>query len=210
MSPEFLSVTPQRVRCYICGVFSKSPDHWKYRLRLGGHSPVCPSCQGKAEMQIEEMTNDPNLLGAFLLGAIAAVAGSLAWYVLSVGIDHEYVILAIAVGWLVGKAVVVGSGKKRGVALQVVAGALAFIGIMGGRYLFVNHFVSVVVPDRATGWLTFHQFMAINDRLLEYGDGVFDLVCSIVAVCYAAALPRADRLVSKAPTGVRGWRRWVR
>jgi len=210
MSPEFLSVTPQRVRCYICGVFSESPDHWKYRLRLGGHSPVCPSCQGKAEMQIEQMTNHPNLLGAVLLGAIAALAGSLAWYVLSVEIKHEYVILAIVIGWLVGKAVVVGSGNKRGAGLQVVAGALAFIGIMGGRYLLVNHFVSSVAPDRLTGWLTLHQFMAINGRLLERGDGLFDVICSIVAVCYAVVLPHADRLVSEVPTGLRGWRRWVR
>lgn len=210
MPPEFLSVTPQRVRCYICGAFSESPNLWKYRMRLGGHSPVCPSCQGKAEMQIEEMTNDPNLLGAVGLGAIAALVGSLAWYVLSVGIDREYVILALGIGWLVGKAVVFGSGNKRGAGLQVVAGAFAFVGIMGGRYLFVNHLVSAAAPSRNGGWLTFHQFMAVNGLLLERGNGIFDFIYSIAAVCYAVVIPRADRLVSEVPSGLRGWRRWVR
>ncbi len=210
MSPEFLSVTPQRVRCYVCGAFTESPDHWMYRLRLGGHSAVCPSCRGKAELEIEEMTAQPNLLGAVLLGAAAALSGSLAWYFLSVGIDREYVILAVGIGWLVGKAVVLGSGNKRGVGLQAVAGALAFIGVVGGRYLLVNHFVSAAEPGQHAAWLTFHQFMAINGLLLENGDGIFDVVCSIIAVCYAVVIPRADRLVSEAPTGLRGWRRWVR
>jgi len=210
MSPEFLSVTPQRVRCYICGAFSETPDQWKYRLRLGGHSPVCPSCAGKAAMEIEEMTNHPNLLGAVLLGALATLAGSVAWYVAAVVTNRQYMILAIGVGWLVGKAVVLGSGNKRGAELQVAAAALAFIGILGGRYLLVNHFVSVVAPNRASAWLTLQQFIAINGRLLQNGNGFFDLLCSVIAVCYALALPRADRLVSEAPSGVRGWRRWVR
>lgn len=210
MPPEFLSVTPQRIRCYICGAMTESPDHWKYRLRLGGHSAVCPACQGKAEIQIEEMTGEPNFLGAVLLGAGAALAGSLAWYLLSVGVEREYMLLAILIGWFAGKAVVFGSGNKRGVALQAVAGGLAFVGILGGRYLFVNHLVSVVVPDRAARWLTFHQFMAINCRLFQRGDGLFDAICSVIAVCYAVVIPRADRLVSKPPSGLRGWRRWVR
>ena len=210
MSPEFLSVTPQRVRCYCCGSFTQSPDGWKYRLRHGGHSAVCPSCVGKVEMELVEMTSHPNFGGAVLLGALAALAGSIAWYGFTLVTDREYYILALGIGWLVGKAVVLGSGNKRGVGLQAVAGLLAFVGVMGGRYLLVNHFVTTIAPDQVSSWLTFNQFMAINGQLLQHGSGFAELIFSVVAVCYAVVYPRADRLVAEAPTGVRGWRRWVR
>jgi hypothetical protein len=161
-------------------------------------------------MEIAEMTNHPNLVGAALLGALAALAGSIAWYGFRLIIDREYFILAIGIGWLVGKAVVLGAGNKRGQGLQIAAGALAFIGIVGGRYLSVNHFLSAAMPDRPLGWLTFRQFMAINARLLERGNGIGDLICSVVAASCAVLPPRPDRLVPEAPTGIQGWRRWVR
>ena len=94
--------------------------------------------------------------------------------------------------------------------LQAVAGLLAFVGVMGGRYLLVNHFVTTIAPDQVSSWLTFNQFMAINGQLLQHGSGFAELIFSVVAVCYAVVYPRADRLVPEAPTGVRGWRRWVR
>jgi len=210
MPPEFLSVTPQRVRCYVCGSFTESPNGWKYRLRHGGHSPVCPSCLGKAEMEIEQMTSHPNLVGAVLLGVLAAAAGSMAWYGVAIIINREYFILAVGIGWLVGKAVVFGSGNKRGQGLRITAGILAFVGLVGGRYLLVNHMLSTALTGWSLRWLTFRQFIAINARLLEHGNGIGDLICAVVAVAYAAMLPRPDRLASEAPTGVRGWRRWVR
>ena len=74
----------------------------------------------------------------------------------------------------------------------------------------VNYFVTTIVPGRAFPWLTFNQFMAINAQLLQRGSGLAELIFSVLAVCYAVVYLRADRLVPEAPTGVRGWRRWVR
>jgi len=210
MAPEFLSVTPQRVRCYVCGTFSDSPDNWKYRLRLGGHSPVCPSCLGRAEMELEQMTGHPNVAGAVLLGLLAAIAGSVAWCGFTILHNREYFVLALGIGWLVGKAVVLGSGNKRGQGLQVIAGVLAFAGIVGGRYFLLNHFLRIAMPDKFSSWLTFRQFMVINGRLLKHGNGIGDFICSVIAVAYSLVLPLPDRLDSEPPTGVRGWQRWVR
>jgi len=213
MPPEFLSVTPQRFRCYVCGTFTEDPVNWKYRLRLGGHSPVCPSCVGRAEGEIEEMTSHANFPGAVMLGALATVGGGFGWFGLSLlfgdHIGREHAALAIGIGWLVGMAVVYGSGNKRGDGLQLAAGILAFLGVFGGRYLFVNHLVSQVSLTHS-GWLTFHQFLAITGRLFRRGSGFGDFAFALMAVGYAVVLPRADRLAGEPPKGVSGWRRWIR
>jgi hypothetical protein len=210
MPPEFLSVTPQRLRCYICGTFTESPNGWKYRLKLGGHSPVCPACVSTAEHQVEDMTANPNLPGAVMLGALAAIGGSVIWYGLTVATDHIYWVVAMGIGLLVGKAVGLGSGNKRGPALQVTAAILAFAGILGGRYLVLNHLISTLGPSNFSGWLTGGQFVAINKVLFKNGEGFADIIFSAVAIGYAVALLRSDKLVSEAPAGVHGWRRWVR
>jgi len=138
MPPEFLTVTPQRVRCYVCGTFTESPVGWKYRLRLGGHSPICPSCVSRAEHEIDEMTAKPECGRCRRARCLAAVAGSIVWFGLTVATEHIYWFVAMGIGWIVGKAVAFGSGNKRGPALQVAAAALAFAGILGEDILFLT------------------------------------------------------------------------
>ena len=203
--PEFLSVTPQRVRCYICGTYSESADHWSYRLKLTGHSAVCPACRSKAEREIEEQTSAPNLTGAVLLGALAALAGGATWYGTTLLLERVYGIVAIGIGWLVGKAVVQGSGNKRGRPLQVVAAALAAAAVVTGQYLILNHVVRKAALEGSSGWLTPTQFFAIYRRLLAHLRGLGGLLIPAIAIPVAFALPRADRLVSKLPSRARRW-----
>ena len=119
MPPEILSVTPQRLRCYICGAFIESLRGWKYRLRRGSHSPVCPSCLSKAEVDIAEMTDHPNLAGGVMLGALAAVAGAFAWFGVSALTHSSYEIVAVGIGCLVGRAVMLGSGNYPQPSFQI-------------------------------------------------------------------------------------------
>jgi hypothetical protein len=156
------------------------------------------------------MTANPNLPGAVMLGALAAIGGSVIWYGLTVATDHIYWVVAMGIGLLVGKAVGFGSGNKRGPALQVTAAILAFAGILGGRYLVLNHLISTLGSSNFSGWLTGGQFVAINKVLFKNGEGFADIIFSAVAIGYAVALLRSDKLVSEAPAGVHGWRRWVR
>jgi hypothetical protein len=162
----------------------------------------------KVEVELAEMTNHPNLGGAVLLGALAAVAGSIAWYGLTLITVRAYQELVIGIGWLVGKAVVLGSGDKRGKGLQVAAGLLAFAGVMGGSYLVLNHVVSTHAHGHAPAWLSLREFISVYTRYDVRGSGFDGLFFAILAVGYAAAYPYVDRLVTKAPTGVRNWRRW--
>lgn len=197
--PEILSVTPQRLRCYSCGTYSEHPDQWMYRVKLKGHSPVCPSCRATVEREIEQQSIDPNVAGALLWGALAAFVGSAAWYGIASVTDGEFGVLAIGIGWLVGKAVVRGSGDKRGSLLQAVAAALTVLAILGGKYLILNHAVRNAGIAGFSGWLTPGQFFAIYARATEAGNTVYDLIFIVIAIAAAYALPRSDRLAPEPP-----------
>jgi len=210
--PEFLSVTPERLRCYVCGTFTESPNGWSYRVRLRGHSPVCPSCRSKVEQEIEQLASNPNLLGAVLLGAVAAAVVSTVWSGLSVVLGSmptfEAIPIAAGIGWLVGKAVVVGSGNKRGPSLQWAAGALAGAAVLGGQYLTLNHLVSKLAGRGPSGWLSWKQFLTLLGRLTAHGKGFDELLLFAVAISCAFVLPRADKLLSEPPRNIVGWR-WL-
>jgi hypothetical protein len=209
VAPEFLSVTPQRLRCYVCGAFTESPVGWSYRIRLGGHSPVCHSCTSKAEQEIEQQTSSPNLGGGVVLGALAAAVGSAVWYSIAAGAEGEFGVVAIGIGWLVGKAVVLGSGNKRGPLLQLAAGVLAGAAILGGQCLILNHRVSKATGAGSLVWLSWKQFLTLFGALLAHGEGIIELLLLVAAISCAVVLPCADRLVFEPPREIRKWPRLI-
>ena len=78
----------------------------------------------KVRIFYRELGSNANLPGALLWGTAAASAGALAWWAVTAYTGWQIGILAIGVAWLVGKAVVRGSGFRRGPALQALAVAL--------------------------------------------------------------------------------------
>jgi hypothetical protein len=164
------------------------------------------------EQEIEQLASNPNLLGAVLLGAVAAVAVATAWYGISVVLGpmptFEAIGIAAGIGWLVGKAVVLGSGNKRGPTLQSAAGALAGAGVLGGQYLTLNHLISKLAGRDPSGWLSWKQFLILLGRLTAHGKGFEELLLFSAAISCAFVLPRADKLLSEPPRNIRGWR-WL-
>jgi hypothetical protein len=165
------------------------------------------------EQEIEELASNPNLLGAVLLGAVAAAAVATAWYGISVVLEPmptvEAIGIAAGIGWLVGKAVVLGSGNKRGPSLQWAAGALAGAAVLGGQYLTLNHLVSKLAGGGPSGWLSWKQFFIVLGRLTAHGRGLDELLLFTVAISCAFVLPRADKLASEPPRRMRGWSRLI-
>jgi hypothetical protein len=161
------------------------------------------------EQEIEQQASNPNLLGAALLGAVAAAVAATGWYMLK-GVPTAAAIgIAAGIGWLVGKAVVLGSGNKRGPSLQWTAGALAGAAILGGQYLILNHLVSKLAGGGLSGWLPWRQFLILLGRLFAHGKGLDQLLLFAVAISCAFVLPRAEKLLSEPPRSIRWWERLV-
>ena len=84
----------------------------------------------KVRLFYREIGSNANLPGALLWGTAAASAGALAWWAVTAYTGWQIGILAIGVAWFVGKAVVRGSGFRRGPALQALAVALTLGAIL--------------------------------------------------------------------------------
>ena len=67
--------------------------------------------------------------GALIAGGVAAVISAAAWIALVMLTDRELGLVAWAIGGLVGFAVSLASGKRRGRPLQIIAAIWAFLGV---------------------------------------------------------------------------------
>jgi hypothetical protein len=91
---------------------------------------VCASCRGKLNEQLTGGSGSGRFAKAVGLGLLAAAAGSALYYAILALTGYEIGLVAIAVGFLVGKAVNRGSQGRGGRAYQVLAVGLTYFAIV--------------------------------------------------------------------------------
>lgn len=101
---------------------------------------VCSNCAYEMERSIKAETEDINFIGAAVFGVVAAFISSLIWYGTVVLSHRQWGIIAIAIGWLVAQAVILGSGRKRGPRLQGLSVVITILAMAFSEYLIVRHF----------------------------------------------------------------------
>jgi hypothetical protein len=91
---------------------------------------LCESC---AETLRQERTSSEGALRrvgkAFAFGVGGMLAGAAVWYAVARIANLEIGLIAILLGWLVGKGIYLGSGKRGGRGYQVMAVLLTYLGI---------------------------------------------------------------------------------
>ncbi|MFL5608582.1 MAG: hypothetical protein ACJ8AD_19155 [Gemmatimonadaceae bacterium] len=115
--------TPQAMSCAMCS----QPIQSVY-YETGG-SVVCAPCRGKLESSIGSSGKGGRVLRASGLGFLAAVAGSVVYYAIRAATGYEIGIVAILVGWGVGRGVFLGSGRRGGRGYQSLAVGLTYLAI---------------------------------------------------------------------------------
>jgi len=193
-----LSIRQKAAACSVCGRTSETKAGWFFRREKQDRRNFveinyCPSCAAKAQTEIQEQSRDANLQGGILLGALGAALGALGWYALVLFTNTKFGIAAVGVGWLVGRAVLLGAGNKKGGALEVAAAALALVGLIGGEYLIINHAARDSI-EGFSGWLNANQFLTIYGQVMVKGNGLWDAFFSVLAVMAAVGQLRPLRL----------------
>jgi hypothetical protein len=112
----------QRRKCAIC----TSAIDGSY-FQLSGQT-ICPVCAEKAGTRLNRPTNSVVLRG-LLYGAGAAVGCSVCYAIITTVTGLELAIAAIAVGYLIGRAVRIGTNGLGGRRCQIIAVVLTYLSI---------------------------------------------------------------------------------
>jgi len=100
--------------------------------------------QLKEIAQAEQMTGTEYLPGS-IGGLLAAIIGGVLWGVITIATNKEYGIAAIGIGFLAGGGVLLLSGKKKGLPLQIIACVAGVLGILVGKYwIFMAQFKGII------------------------------------------------------------------
>jgi hypothetical protein len=120
--------------CYVC----RNPLCVDCESKQGAHS-ICPTCrarlQERREAEYELEARHLNCPSGFCYGLLAALAAAFAWSQAAVLIGGSFLVGAIFLGGLVGYAVMVGAGQKRGEILQQIAALLTIFGVLTAYFL---------------------------------------------------------------------------
>jgi hypothetical protein len=126
LSFEHAEFDNQQKATLSCGYCQKPlrVQYWQIARR-----PACAACRGVVEREVEAGKSRARFSGAVQYGALAAIAGSVGWVVISKVTGYQIGIVAIGIGYLVGKAVRKGAGGLGGRRYQYLAVFLTYSAI---------------------------------------------------------------------------------
>lgn len=131
----------QSVPCEQCQQEIPAGEYYSYKGQQGQDIFLCAQCRGRVESALDQETRNPHLLGAILLGLLGGLAAGIIWYFIVVITHYEIGYLGIGAGYLMGWAVCLGSGHKRGFSLQILSAALTLTTLLAAKYFTFLHFL---------------------------------------------------------------------
>lgn len=120
---EFENPAPRVLCCGYCGQ-ALSGQYWEISKR-----PACASCRSLVQRQLSASTSQRSFLRAAGYGLGAAVAGSVVWQLIEKLFHLQIGLVAIGIGYVVGRAVRKGAGGFGARRYQVLALLLTYCSI---------------------------------------------------------------------------------
>lgn len=168
------------------------------RGRQAQNALLCANCAAELEREMQAETENPNLILAALAGLGAATIGALVWYGVVVITNYQVGIIAAGIGWLVGIAVVFGSGRKRGPALQAISVIITLMALVVSQYLIMRHFAVEYLTEQEPGFPGLPLLLPVDLMFELVVEGLKSDLLTIVfwgiALLAAVATPARRRL----------------
>ncbi len=160
---------------------------------LANGKKVCAPCKAKLERQLLAQTATRSSL---LRGAVGGIGGSLVgaaiWTAVAESAQLEVGYVAVLVGFLVGKGMLLAVGRARGPALQRIAALCALLGLLIAKYaIFAIEVTKVLIKEGGP------EIGYLSPRMIEiFGQSAsklfspYDLLWIFLAVSVAYKMPR--------------------
>jgi hypothetical protein len=137
------------------------------------------------------------MAGGVIGGATGAILATVLWYAVVTATHIQSGIVAVAVGWIIGQAVVLGAGRAT-ISLVPVSVALTLVALVVSQYLITVQFINNILVDSQAGYQI--PFLASPiDALSIVGDWIqydpLTLLFWAIALFEAVVIPwrRATR-----------------
>jgi hypothetical protein len=134
---------------------------------------VCTPCRGALEAE-PQGSRTGRVGRALLFGAGAAVAGSLLYFVVFAVTKWEFGLIAVLVGWMVGRAVSKGSERRGGWVYQTMAMGLTYVAIS-----------TSYIPQVVDVWRQSDKLGDISGGGMYIGAFIFSLVVPVLSITVA-------------------------
>ena len=158
--------------------------------RRGLNSIICPNCASDIEQGLQAETENPNLILAVLAGLAAAIVSTLVWYGVVIITNLQLGFIAVGVGWLVAMAVIFGSGRKRGPALQAISVTITLVALAMSEYLIVRYSLSEYLAEQGFSRVPLLLPLGAMIELVvaSIGENLFTLIFWAIALWAAFTL----------------------
>ncbi len=142
----------EAVRCAECGTqLSEGQDR-----ETTGDSVFCRPCFNNLTAQLQQVVAEQgqniNYPMAVVGGVVGAAVGVLAWWGFTVVTNVAFGLVAVVIGFAVGKGVLMFSGNKRSQGLQITSAVIAILGFVYASYLVTRSFVLKALAEEGRSW----------------------------------------------------------
>jgi hypothetical protein len=165
---------------------------------------LCEACRRRLESAWTSGAGAANFGRAFIFGLGAAAVGAGIYYAVLALTGYEIGLIAILVGFIVGRAVAVGSGGRGGLRYQVTAVALTYCSI-------VATYVPLIAKGGASEAGPLALFLMalvlpVMEPFLSAGNGIIGLLIIGFALFEAGRQTRGVKMVFAGPFQVKSAR----
>ena len=157
---------------------------------------LCDKCYKEIKAHEEAQSKNINYSYAILLGFLFSLVGAVLWYAVVYISKWQLGIVALGVGMLAGYGVKLGSGNKQSLNLQIISGVIAFISVIVGEYLILNHYLVdyLISQDELTKFEFLRFFPVLTSVFYSIKDDALKLIFWGIAVYTAFTFAKPFKL----------------
>ncbi len=196
-TPSLANATP--ATCRQCDrVLAEGEDR---EVTAGGVfcAPCFAALKRHLESEIRRQGADINYVNAALGGVAGGALGAVVWWGFTIVTRVSFGLVAVVIGYLVGKGILMATGRKRAVGLQAMSLAIAAVAYGFASYLVNRSFILKAVaedPAMQAAGATLPLFAPpdLMFAVIRAGFEAFDLVFLAIVMYQAWKMPAPFKL----------------
>lgn len=187
----------EELRCQECGTRLQEGDG-HVATEAGAFCRTCfDNLSAQVEQAVRSQSADVNYSAALLGGVAGGAVGVLLWWGFTVVTKISFGLVAVVIGFAVGKGVMMMSGGKRSRGLQALSAGIAGVAFFYANYLVNRSFFHRALAEDGSGYvLPLVPGPSLFIDVVSVGFGAFDLVFLAIVLWQAWKIPAPFRLAS--------------